>query len=237
MKNWLFVAFVMAGMVITGCCKDDGSEACNWIRNAKYEAEMKTPREFQHVASVSYNKADWMFEKWIKEHKSDNLKYRDEGCSDDVGFVAWHESGYYRSAYTKRVMALLMGRCGYTYTFKNYFNLDGASGIIYNTAYVFSIPRKMLTGMLTSEGAIEYLCNTTKLLIGGVFAIVGIPCSFVINTICHPFETLANLTVGVAYFGNGWGTYVANTNLIVTLWDLIWGAILYPLLQALIFFM
>lgn len=238
MKNLQMTLGVVAmGVLLGGCCKDDGSEACNWIRNAKYEAEMKTPREFQHVASVSYNKADWMFEKWIKEHKSDNIKYRDEGCSDDVGFVAWHESGYYRSAYTKRVMALLMGRCGYTYTFKNYFNLDGASGIIYNTAYVFSIPRKMLTGMLTSEGAIEYLCNTTKLLIGGVFAIVGIPCSFVINTICHPFETLANLTVGVAYFGNGWGTYVANTNLIVTLWDLIWGAILYPLLQALIFFM
>lgn len=90
--------------------------------------------------------------------------------------------------------------------------------------------------MLTAEGVIEYLCNATKLLIGGVFAIVGIPCSFVINTICHPLETLANLTVGVAYFGDGWGTYVANTNLIVTLWDLIWGAILYPLFQAFIFF-
>lgn len=236
MKNWLFVTFVMAGMVITGCCKDDGSEDCNWIRNAKYNAEMKTPRDFNHVASVSYNKADWMFEGWLKKHKSDYLKYRNEGCSDDVGFHPLSGIDSYRSACLKREMALLMGRCGYTYTFKSYFNLDGASGIIYNTAYVFSIPRKILTGMLTAEGVIEYLCNATKLLIGGVFAIVGIPCSFVINTICHPLETLANLTVGVAYFGDGWGTYVANTNLIVTLWDLIWGAILYPLFQAFIFF-
>ena len=237
MNKVLIIGAAIASLFCAGCAKEDGSEETKWILHAKYNADTGTKEWFHDVASVSYSKADWMFDEWISAHKSDNLKYRNEGCSDDVGVVSWHETAFHCSAYTKRVMALLMARCGYTYTFKNYVNLDGVSGLIYNTAYVFSIPRKILTGMLTAEGAGEYLWNTTKLLVGGVFAVVGIPLSLVVNTVCHPIETLANLTVGVAYFGEGWGTYVANTNLIASLWDLIWGAIIYPLVQAVVFFM
>lgn len=237
MNKVLIIGAAITSLFCAGCAKEDGSEETKWIHHAKYATDTETKKEFQHVASVSYGKADWMFSEWVAAHKSDNLQYRDTGASIDVGYVGWRESEFYCSAYTKRVMALLMARCGYTYTFKNYVNLDGVSGLIYNTAYVFSIPRKILTGMFTAEGAGEYLWNTTKMLIGGVFAVVGIPLSLVVNTICHPLETLANLTVGIAYFGDGWGTYVANTNLIASLWDLIWGAIIYPLVQAAVFFM
>lgn len=234
--NRIAIVLATATMLLcAGCAKEDNTPATYWITDAKRLAGSSSGNEFGNGVAVTLNKADTMFERWLRKNKSDNLKYRNEAISDEVGFVAWNE--YIDSAYQKRVHALLMGRCLYTYTFKNYIGFDGVSGLIYNTAYVFSIPRKILTGFLTSEGAIEYLWNTTKLLVGGVFAVVGIPCSFVVNSICHPWETLANLTVGVLYFGEGWGTYVANTNIIVSLWDLVWGAILYPLFQALIFFM
>ena len=73
---------------------------------------------------------------------------------------------------------------------------------------------------------------------------VGIVAAPVINTVCHPIETLANLTVGVlplqlweleevdSYIG-----YVFRTNILYSLWDLIWGGVIYPLWQALTFWL
>ena len=223
-------------MLLCAGCRKEGDQA-RWIQSATYANAMGETHDFHHVVKVSYNLADCLYASRMKEFKSDMLEYRDGGISDEVGFVGWHKFHFYRSAYSKRVVALLMARTCYTYTFKNYINMDGVSGLIYNTAYVFSIPRKLLTGIFIADGICEYLKNSAKLLIGGVFAVAGIPCSFVINTICHPIETLANLTVGVAYFGDDWFEYVRNTNLVVSLWDLIWGGIIYPLWQALVFWL
>ena len=114
MNKIMMLGGCVMALVFAGCCKDDGSEDSNWIRQAKYDAEMKTPREFQHVASVSYGKADWMFESWLKKHKSDYLKNRNEGTSDEYGFSPLSGTDNYRSACVKREMALLMARCGYT---------------------------------------------------------------------------------------------------------------------------
>lgn len=242
MKQMIIAALV--ALLVVGCGRDDSDRD---VYSSEYMASTGTKYGWTTVdVSITYNKADWRFKRWLTAKNSDYLRRTAEnflgnGLSAavvDRSSTNWQSYGdYQESAYAKRKVALLMARCGYTYTFKNYIVFDGVSGLIYNTAYLFSIPRKLLSGMLALVGVKEYLWNSTKLLIGGVFAVIGIPCAFIVNTLCHPFETLANLTIGVAYFGQGWFHYVLNTNLVASLWDLLWGAIFYPLLQAVFFFM
>ena len=139
-------------------------------------------------------------------------------------------------AFNKRAAALIVARCGLTYQFGNYYNLDGVSGLIYNVAYLFSIPRKILTYWKCADGVMGYLWGIVLVLFGGLCSIVGCVAAPVINTICHPLETLSNLTIGVFYFDN-WLTCVWRTNLLASLWDLIWGGIIYPLIKAVLFWM
>lgn len=139
-------------------------------------------------------------------------------------------------AFNKRAAALIVARCGLTYQFGNYYNLDGVSGLIYNVAYLFSIPRKILTYWKCADGVTGYLWGVVMVVLGGLLSIVGCVVATIVNTICHPVETLSNLTVGVFYFDH-WLTCVVRTNLLASLWDLVWGGIIYPIWQALIFWL
>lgn len=139
-------------------------------------------------------------------------------------------------AFSKRTAALLVARCGFTYQFGNYYHLDGVSGLIYNVTYFFSIPRKLMTYWKCADGVTGYLYGVLLLIVGGVCSVVGCALATVVNTLCHPVETLANLTVGLACFDN-WFDCVIRTNLLASLWDLIWGGIVYPLVKAVLFWM
>ncbi len=153
----------------------------------------------------------------------------------------WLFGEFVDSAYTKRKTALLMGRCVFSYKFENYLNFDGVSAMIYNVAYIFSVPRKALTALRCSDGIIGYVGDLITLVIGLLLAIIGFFLSTFLGILCHPFETLANLLVGIGYFGDGgfeaWKIYVLHTNFFASLWDLVWGGVIYPLWQAVTFWL
>ncbi len=187
----------------------------------------------------------------------------------DIGFIFWDDhidpnyadwlyyqsyNAAFKSAYeymgtstacSKRAVALEISRRVWTYSFKTYFSLDGVSGFIYNLSYICSVPHKIVRGLTCMDGLICYCGAVVKLAMGTVAAVVGLVAASVVNTICHPCETIANLTVGLIPFdlahgfdlgpGMTYGRYVLHTNLIATLIDIIWGAILCPLLQTFLF--
>lgn len=94
-----------------------------------------------------------------------------------------------------------------------------------------------MMSLFCADGVLGFVWNILQLLIGIVAAIVRTVVATQIGAVCHPLETLANLTAGLFYFGPGWWRYVLHTNFIASLWDLIWGGIVYPLWQALIFWL
>ena len=178
---------------------------------------------------ISPNYADWLYYASYQEAFGDDWKTLGEN-----------------TACAKRKAALEMSRKVWTYTFKNYLALDGVSGLIYNAGYICSVPHKIVRGLKCMDGVVCYAGALLKLALGTVAATVGLVTSPVINTVCHPCETLANLTVGAVFLdldnthkalGMNYGKYIFNTNLIATLLDLIWGAIVWPLLQTLLFWL
>ena len=96
------------------------------------------------------------------------------------------------------------------------------------------------------DGVVCYVGALFKLALGAVCAAVGVVTQTVVGIIFHPFETIANLTVGLVSIdidgsdeshGLTYTKYIFYTNIIATLWDLIWGAIIYPLLQTFLFWL
>lgn len=142
-------------------------------------------------------------------------------------------------AFAKRRAALNLARRVYGYSFRHYVTLDGVSGFIYNVSYLAQIPHKLLRGMRCMDGPVRYVKSVLYLGMGAVCAVVGCVLAPIVNTVCHPFETFANLTVGIIPLGLedaiSIGQYVFRTNIVASLWDLIWGGIIYPLWQALTF--
>ena len=185
-----------------------------------------------------FSKADLLLFNQIGEDESDALMKDILSCGVTESMTGrhrfWHED-IRDSAFTKRKAALMMGRCELTYEFMTYGSLDGVSGAIYNVAYLFSVPRKALTYLKCADGVLGYAHGLLLLGCGAICSVVGMFVQPVVNMVCHPLETLSNLTIGLLYFGDNWGYYVANTNVIASIWDLIWGAMMYPLWQALTF--
>lgn len=146
-------------------------------------------------------------------------------------------------AFAKRKAALAMSREVFCYSFSNYLYLDGVSGFIYNVSYIMQIPHKLLRGLRAMDGIWRYIKSLFHLFVGFVLALVGCVVAPIFNTLCHPFETLSNLIVGVVSACAdedspvSWIEYVWRTNIIASLWDLIWGGMIYPLWQALIFWL
>lgn len=166
-------------------------------------------------------------------------------------FMNYH---YSNSAFTKRKTALGLSRTHYSYKWFNYqpypeswpslkfllaFQLDGVSNVIYNTSYLCNIPKKVQVSCHLSHSIIDVI----YLIWGGLSALFMLPLSFLIGTICHPWETLANLTVGIIFIppdsisvfsGDYWRLYwdyVCNTNIITSLWDLLYHGVIQPLIE------
>lgn len=179
--------------------------------------------------------SDYLLNEWKNSQLDHSRQYEWAGKGDvvDSSILLWNY--YTDSAWAKRKSALLLGRCKFTYDGSCYFKMDGVSALIYNISYLFSIPRKALTSLRCMDGITGYLAGLVGLIIGLVLSIIGAIVATILGIVCHPIETLANLTAGVFYFGPRWWTYVVHTNFIASLWDLIWGAIIYPIWQIIIF--
>lgn len=161
---------------------------------------------------------------------------------------------YSNSAFTKRKAALELSRMQYSYKWFNYqpypeswpslkfllaFQLDGVSNVIYNASYLCNIPKKVQISCHLRNSIVDVV----YLIWGGLSALFMLPLSFLIGTICHPWETLANLTVGIIFippdsisvfswdYWRLWWDYVCNTNILTSLWDLLYHGIIHPLIE------
>ena len=255
MRNTMMMALMSTMFVVTGCGKQDRIEMAE--SNAKGGCNAICSVSGSLVSwQVFGGKADLLYYEMVYENGYDYLEIK-ANPSSTRGMSPEEASERYRSgwfisqdrednriytadfkdyAFNKRNAALIVARTGFTYQFGNYYHLDGVSGLIYNVAYLFSIPRKILTYWKCADGITGYLWGVLMLLFGGLCSIVGCVLATVVNTLCHPIETLANLTVGVVYFDH-WFTCLIRTNIVASLWDLIWGGIIYPLVKAVLFFM
>ena len=205
------------GVLVGGCGKGR-----QWDETTYYDASFGT-------ATVSLNYVDALYYDDYKE--SYGIDESTLGKGEDT-------------ACSKRAKAIEMSRRVFSYTFKNYVLFDGVSGLIYNIGYICSIPHKFLRGLKSFDGVFCYLHGVFKLAWGTVAAAVGIVVAPVVNTIFHPFETLANLTVGLVFvdvdntqhaMGLNWLRYVFYTNIVYSTYDIVWGGIIAPLLQTFIF--
>lgn len=249
MMRFLTCILLLASCV--GCARQDVVEAANSLAGERWPGA---------IAYASYcpkmGKADLLYFYDIMKYQSDSL-YNEAFCRSLEKLSGSDRSALYRSGFfvgsdyervsihglrpeidcacAKRKAALLWARCKFTYEFGTYYHLDGVSGLIYNVCYIASIPRKLIVYLRSADGVVGYLIGVGQLLVGLLCAVVGCVASLVVNTVCHPFETISNLVVGVFYFNQDWISYVLHTNLLASLWDLIWGGIIYPLLKALMF--
>lgn len=169
-----------------------------------------------------------------------NLNYADALYYDSYrkSYGGYHREGLSSDACCMRMDAIMMSRQVWTYSFKNYILFDGVSSFIYNVGYICSVPHKILRGMRTMDGIFCYTGALVKLAFGTVAATAGLVIGPIMGLVSHPFSTLANLTVGIMGRSAGFDSlvhYLVCTNIIASLWDLVWGAILAPLLQTFIF--
>lgn len=223
MNKVLIIGAAIASLFCAGC----GKGIDDWHDQTKYEVD---PIGVDLPFHISLNYADALYYDNYKAHLGLDLVSR------------WPCEGL---AFAKRGAALSMAKEVYTYSFQNYVFFDGVSGFLYNLTYITSIPHKLLRGLMCMDGVGTYIGGVFKLTWGFVAATVGLVASPVVNTICHPFETLANLTIGIPFHSFGlsledynipWWYYMGRTNLLMTAWDLVWGAIVHPLVQAALFF-
>ena len=171
-----------------------------------------------------------------------SLNYADALYYDSYrnSYGGYRRPGSPSDACGMRIDAVMMARQVWTYSFKNYTHFDGVSSFIYNVGYICSVPHKILRGLRTMDGVFCYAGAIVKLAFGTVAATVGLVVGPVMGLLSHPFSTLANLTVGVIPVNysetfDSVGQYLWYTNILASLWDLVWGAILAPLLQTFIF--
>lgn len=244
MNRWKAIVFAVLATFVVGC----GNEY-DVIRAKALDGKDVYLQNLSIV--LSFSTCDNLFwdKIWQHDHDTDKVVSSDSLLATYYNWRSmetneklehpWLASEFFDSAYTKRKTALLMGRCVFSYKFDNYIRFDGVSAMIYNVAYIFSVPRKALTALRCSDGIIGYISDLIILAIGFFLAIIGFFVSSILGLVCHPLETLSNLLVGVAYFGDGgfeaWKAYVLHTNFFASLWDLVWGAIIYPLWQLVMF--
>ena len=205
MNWWKKCVIVVLAIMITGCGHDleeewsatamEGREiSLKWLGVGSVEVKFaKCDNLFWYHLFKNEGKlnADPLFELYCKVPEMlRNLKGIEEFRRNS--WVVFHDS-----ACSKRKAALMMGRCVFSYKFANYISFDGVSALIYNVAYICSIPRKALTGLRCSDGLFGYIHDLIVLAIGFVCAVIGVFLSTILGLLCHPFETLANLFVGV----------------------------------------
>lgn len=234
-KKKLWMVAAATAFLMAGCADKDAVEFAELViaaqevqdSYANMPANVRMLYEYEDRQDpLSLGKSDVLF----IVHNAKNKKSDFEFCRRAFG----EQKG---DACTNRKLALAMARGMWSYKFSNYFHLDGVSGLIYNVTYIASIPAKALTGLRSSDGVFGYVGDLIKLLLGAIAAIIGIFAATILNTLCHPLQTIANLTIGLFYFDSGWFSYVFSTNFIASLWDLVWGGIIYPLWQALTFWL
>ena len=156
------------------------------------------------------------------------------------------------SAFCKRKSAFEIAAYLYDYKLLNYsgnglsgnfllaMRWDAATNFLYNLLSLCHIPRKIIISPRVSYSFFHWISNIITIIIDGCLALIMLFVGPVIGFICHPWESLANLTIGILYFSE-YGTeqywsYIKSVNLIATAWDVLKGCFLM-LFNALFFWL
>lgn len=225
-KTFLVGICAVALLISLSGCADKGDVE---------KAEALAAQMEQGDDGLSANKSDILYMAHVLRTKSDYLARRMYENRKPVEYVNGEVVD--ELAFEKREGALGLARGFFTYKFYNYCHMDGISALIYNLAYLVSVPNKLLRGIRCSDGVWGYLCDVCKLIFGAIAALIGLVLATIAGFIFHPWQSLANLTIGLFYSGDNWWSYVCNTNLLASLWDVVWGSIIYPLWQTVTFWL
>ena len=229
MSKLMIIGAVIASVFLAGCGK-----------RMEWDEEVHDTIAIPGVTLLGIEEAD----QYVNPNYADALYY--ESYRKGFGTMGTYRCDLgHDTACSKRKAAIDMSREVWSYSFKGYVSMDGVSSLLYNVGYLFSAPHKLIRGLFCMDGVVCYIGAVFNLLLGIVCAIFGIVAQTLVGFLCHPFETLANLTIGLfgeifgenSYSGLTYTKYILHTNIIATLWDLVWGSILYPLLQAVLFWL
>lgn len=228
MKKLLMTFMALTSLLFAGCGK-----RMEWEED--YHSTIAVPG----VDLLSITEAG----EYVNPNYADALYY--QSYRKGFGMGAGSSDLGMTTACSKRKAALNMSREVWTYSFKGYVAMDGVSSLIYNVGYLCSVPHKIVRGLFCMDGVFCYIGALFKLALSSVCAALGIVTQTVVGTICHPLETLSNLTVGIlcididgeSAVGLTYTKYIFHTNIIASLIDLVWGAIIYPLLQTFLFWL
>ena len=104
---------------------------------------------------------------------------------------------------------------------------DAVSNFQYNLLSLCHIPRKIIISPRVSFSFFNWIGNIITIFIDACLALIMLFVGPVIGFVCHPIESLANLTVGCLYFSEygmeQYWTYIKHVNLIASIWDILKG--------------
>ena len=153
----------------------------------------------------------------------------------------YHNSVVYKdidSAFCKRKATVELSLYPYSYKLLNYkedgslsgnfliaMRLDAASNFGYNLVSLCRIPNRLIISPRVSTGLFDWLWNIIIIAWDLVLSFVMLFIAPIIGFICHPWESLSNLTIGILYIPTDgfeqYCKYVKGTNIIMSVWDLL----------------
>ncbi len=140
------------------------------------------------------------------------------------------------SAYCKRMASGELALLLYDYKLLNYnmngglswnflvaMRLDAYSNFNYNLGALCLVPRKIIISPRGSTSFFGWIGNIIMILVDACLALVMLFVGPIIGMICHPFESLANITIGLLYIPEDgfvqYKEYILNVNLLASVWD------------------
>ena len=214
------VVFVLIGCFLAGCGKEMETRGSKlYAPSCVTDLNVKTAQADRILLNISSDRL--LAARPEARGIDNNLLYRDKD-----------------SAYCKRKASGELALYLYTYKLLNYDNDDGLSrnflvamrmdalsNLNYNLTFLCGVLWRIIISPRVSTSFFDWIGNIIVILFDFCLGVVMLAVGPFIGFICHPFESLANLTVGFTYFPEyGWEqykAYVTHVNLIASAWDMI----------------
>jgi len=217
----LFLSFLIC-FLITGCGKEKETYGGTYYI---------PPSGFVTDLKVKLSSSDKIYMNVFNNEFQERL-YRRSGHHD----IVYKDTD---SALCKRRMAFFeLGLIPYSYKFLNYqedgslsgnflvaMRLDAVSNFGYNLVSLCRIPNRLIISPRVSTGLLDWFGNIAIIMWDLFLSLVMLFLGPIIGFVCHPWESLSNLIAGILYippdgFEQYW-KYLKNTNLIMSIWDLL----------------
>lgn len=111
---------------------------------------------------------------------------------------------------------------GLSWNFLVAMRMDAYSNFNYNLGALCLVPRKIIISPRVSTSFFGWIGNIIVVLFDACLALVMLFVGPIIGMICHPFESLANITIGLLYIPEHgfvqYKEYILHVNLVASLW-------------------